>query len=196
MPLGPPIDFRGALRRSVAAEASVMRGPTGMSSIKCISHVNEGILAELPGVLDSSDLRRGRTGIKSRGLNLLYLPGEVAVHKVRHEPEVENLPRRDVADGGEKNNQDAADQGAAQGDLPGEDIVAIAADAEIDQQERRHHHGIADHHAVAGAKSIARRSSAHTQLKNHSTGVNRSETAAYSSRPFLEVRLSFRHPRI
>jgi hypothetical protein len=48
------------------------------------------------------------------------LRGEVAVHEVGHEVEVEDLPHGDVADGGDEGDQDAAGEGAAEGDLAGE----------------------------------------------------------------------------
>jgi hypothetical protein len=82
------------------------------------------------------------------------LRGEVAVHEVGHEVEVEDLPHGDVADGGDEGDQDAAGEGAPEGDFAGEGVVAVAADAEVDEQERRHHHGVAESHAVAGADLV------------------------------------------
>ena len=38
----------------------------------------------------------------------------------------------------------AAGEGAAERDLAGEGVVAVAADAKVDQQERRHHDGVAE----------------------------------------------------
>ena len=55
-----------------------------------IGHVDEGVLVELLGVLYGSDLRGGRGGVKSGGLDLVNLRGEVAVHEVGHEIEVED----------------------------------------------------------------------------------------------------------
>jgi len=63
------------------------------------------------------------------------LRGEVAVHEVGHEVEVEDLPGGDVADGGDEGDQDAAGEGAAEGDLAVQVVVAVAADAEVDEQE-------------------------------------------------------------
>jgi hypothetical protein len=82
------------------------------------------------------------------------LRGEVAVHEVRHEVEVDDLPHNDVADGSDERDQDAAGEGAAEGDLARERVVAVAADAEVDEQERRHHRGIAEYQAVAGADLV------------------------------------------
>ena len=126
---------------------------------KGVGHVHEGVLVELLRVLYGGDPRGGGGGVKSGRLNLVNLRGEVAVHEVGHEVEVEDLPRGDVADGGDEGDQDAAGEGAAEGDLAAEDIVAVAADAEVDQQERRHHDGVAESHAVAGA-DLARRGEA------------------------------------
>src|ERR1700730_10304665 len=97
-----------------------------------VGHVDEGILVELLRALYGSDLRGGGGGAKSGGLDLVNLRGEVAVHEVGHEVEEEDLPHGDVADGGNEGNQDAAGEGAAEGDLAGEGIVAVAADAQVD----------------------------------------------------------------
>jgi len=97
-----------------------------------VGHVDEGVLVELLRALYGSDLRGGGGGVKSGGLDLVNLRGEVAVHEVGHEVEVEDLPHGDVADGGDEGDQDAAREGAAEGDLAGEGVVAVAADAEVD----------------------------------------------------------------
>ena len=97
-----------------------------------VGHVDEGVLVELLRALYGSDLRGGGGGVKSGGLDLVNLRGEVAIHEVGHEVEVEDLPRGDVADGGDEGDQDTAGEGAAEGDLAGESVVAIAADAEVD----------------------------------------------------------------
>src|SRR5208282_898264 len=109
-----------------------------------VGHVDEGVLVELLRVLDGSDLRGGGGGVKSGGLDLVNLRGPVAVHEVGHEVEVNDLPRDDVEDAGDEGDEDAAGEGAAEGDLASQIIVAVAADAEVDQQERRHHHGVAE----------------------------------------------------
>jgi hypothetical protein len=82
------------------------------------------------------------------------LRSEVAVHEVGHEVEVDDLPHGDVADGGDEGDQDSAGEGAAEGDLAREGVVAVAADAEVDEQERRHHHGVAENHAMAGTDLV------------------------------------------
>src|SRR6266702_4018680 len=82
-----------------------------------VGHVDEGVLVELLRVLYGSDLRGGGGGVKSGGLDLVNLRGEVAVHEVGHEVEVEDLPHGDVADGCDEGDQDAAGEGAAEGDL-------------------------------------------------------------------------------
>ncbi len=97
-----------------------------------VGHVDEGILVELLRVLYGGDLGSSGGGVKPGGLDLVNLRGEVGVHEVGHEVEVEDLPHRDVADGGDEGDQDAAGEGAAEGDLASEGVVAIAADAEID----------------------------------------------------------------
>ena len=104
----------------------------GQGLYEGVGHVDEGVLVELLRVLYGSDLRGGGGGVKSGGLDLVNLRGEIAVHEVRYEVEVEDLPRGDVADRGDEGDQDAAREGAAEGDLAGEGVVAVAADAEVD----------------------------------------------------------------
>src|SRR5580704_12916074 len=95
-----------------------------------IGHVDEGVLVELLRVLYGSDPRSGGGGVKPGGLDLVNLRGEVAVHEVGHEVEVEDLPHGDIEDGSDERDQDAAGEGAAERDLTGEGVVAVAADAE------------------------------------------------------------------
>ena len=109
---------------------------------------------ELLEVLDTGDLPGGGSGVKAGGPHTLDLGGEIAVHEVRHEVEVENLPHGDVADAGDEGDQEAAGEGAAEGDLAGEGVVAVAADAEVDEQERCHHDGVAEGQAVSGAHLV------------------------------------------
>ena len=97
-----------------------------------VGHVDEGVLVELLRPLYGSDLRGGGGGVQSGGLDLVNLRGEVAVHEVGHEVEVEDLPHGGVADGGDEGDQDAAGEAAAEGDLAGEGVIAVAADAEVD----------------------------------------------------------------
>jgi hypothetical protein len=116
-----------------------------------VGHVDEGVLVELLGALDGGDPGGGGGGVKPGRPNLVNLRGEVAVHEVGHEVEVDDFPGGDVADGGDERDEDAAGEGAAEGDLAGEGVVAVAADAEVDEQERGHHVGVAEQQAVAGA---------------------------------------------
>src|ERR1700736_1722930 len=95
-----------------------------------VGHVDERVLVELLRALYGGHLCSARGGVKCRGLDLVNLRGEVAVHEVGHE--VEDLPHGDVADGGDEGDQDAAGEGAAEGDLASEGVVAVAADAEVD----------------------------------------------------------------
>src|SRR5215472_9921509 len=99
---------------------------------ECVSDVDEWVLVELLRPLDGSDLRRGGGGVKSGGLDLVNLCSEIAVHEVGHEVEVEDLPHGDVAHGGDEGDQDAAREGAPEGDLASEGVVAVATDAEVD----------------------------------------------------------------
>ena len=138
-------------------------------------------------MLYGSDLRGGGGGVKSGGLDLVNLRGEVAVHEVGHEVEVEDLPHGDVADGGDEGDQDAAGEGAAEGDLAGEGVVAVAADAEVDQQERRHHDGVAESHAVAGADLVGEQKRA-----AHKDGDDEAGDEAEGEDGFLHVRLLVR----
>jgi hypothetical protein len=60
------------------------------------------------------------------------------------------------ADGGDEGDQDAAGEGAVEGNLAVEGVVAVAADAEVNEQERRHHDGVAESQAaVAGAVLVS-----------------------------------------
>src|SRR5436309_2581312 len=97
-----------------------------------VGHVIQVVLEELLRAEYASDMPGGGGGVKSGGLDLVNLRGEVAVHEVGHELEVEDLPHGDVADGGDEGDQHATGEGAAEGDLAGEGIVAVAADAEVD----------------------------------------------------------------
>src|SRR6201998_4922549 len=109
-----------------------------------VGHVDEGVLVELLRALDGAHPRGDGGGVKSGGLDLVNLPGEVAIHEVGHEVEVENLPRGDVADSGDEGGHDAAGEGAAEGDLPGEVVIAVAPNTEGDEKGRRPHEGGAD----------------------------------------------------
>src|SRR5215831_8680216 len=135
-----------------------------------VSHVDEGVLVQLLRPLYGSDLPGDGGGIKSGGLDLVNLCGEVAVHEVGHEVEVEDLPHGDVANGRDQGNQDAAGEGAAERDLAAEDVVTVTADAEVDQQERRHHHGVAENHAVAGADLVCYEKRAAHKDGDHDAG--------------------------
>ena len=64
--------------------------------------LTKGFLVELLRALYGSDLHGGGGGVKSGGLDLVNLRGEVAVHEVGHEVEVEDLPHGDVADGSDE----------------------------------------------------------------------------------------------
>ena len=98
--------------------------------------------------------RGGGGWVKSGGLDLVNLRGEVAVHEVGYEVEVDDLPRGDVADGGDEGDQDATGEGAAEGNLACEGVVTVAANAEVDKQERRHQDGVADSQAVAAGADL------------------------------------------
>jgi len=56
-----------------------------------VSRVDEGVLVELLRPLYGRDLRGGSGRVKSGGLDLVNLRGEVAIHEVGHEVEVEDL---------------------------------------------------------------------------------------------------------
>src|SRR5271165_4407446 len=71
----------------------------GQGLYEGVGHVDEGVLVELLGALYGSHLPGGGDRVKSGGLDLLNLRGEVAVHEVGHEVEIKDLPRSDVADG-------------------------------------------------------------------------------------------------
>jgi hypothetical protein len=138
-------------------------------------------------MLYGSDPRGGGGGIKSGGLDLVNLRGEVAVHEVGHEVEVEELPHGDVADSGDEGDQNAAGEGAAERDLAGEIVVPVAADAEVDQQERRHHDGVAESHAVAGADLVCEEKRA-----AHKDGDDEAGDEAEGEDDFFHVRLLVR----
>ena len=67
-----------------------------------VGHVDKGILVELLRAPYGSNLRGSGRGVKPGGLDLVNLRGEVAVHEVGHEVEVEDLPHGDVADGSDE----------------------------------------------------------------------------------------------
>ena len=119
----------------------------------------------------------------------MNLRGEVAVHKVGHEVEVKDLPCPNVADGGDESDQDAAGEGAAEGDLAGEVIVAVAADAKVDEQERRHHDGVAENHAAAGADLVGEKKRAIHKDRDHDAGDE-----AEREDSFFHVRLLVMRP--
>ena len=112
------------------------------------------------------------------------LCGEVAVHEVRNEVEVENFPHGDVADGGDESDENTAGEAAAEGDLASEGVVAVAADAEVDEQERRHHDGVAEGHAVAGADLVGEE-----QRAAHEHGHDEAGDKAEGEDGFLHGRL-------
>ncbi len=70
----------GTLRRRTAAEMRVMMADR-QGLHEGVGHVDEGVLVELLRALDGSDPRGGGGGVKSGGLDLVNLPGEVAVHE-------------------------------------------------------------------------------------------------------------------
>ena len=67
-----------------------------------VGHVDKGVLVELLRVLDGGHPRGDGGRVKPGGLDLVNLRGEIAVHEVRHEVEVKDLPCGDVADGGDE----------------------------------------------------------------------------------------------
>jgi hypothetical protein len=121
---------------------------------KGICHVDQRVLIQLRRALNRSDLRRNGGRVKSGGLYFMNLRREIAIHEVRHEVEIKDLPHGDVAEAGDERDQDATGKGAAEGDSTGELVVAITADAEVNQQERRDHDGIAQSHTVGGADLV------------------------------------------
>ena len=149
-----------------------------------VGHVDEGVLVELLRTLYGGDLRGSGGGVKAGGLHLLNLRGEVAVHEAGHEVEVEDLPCSDVADGRDEGDLDAAGEGAAERDLPAESAVAIAADAEVDYQERGHHDGVAESHAVADADLVGEE-----KRSSHKDGDDEAGDEPESKDGFLHVRL-------
>ena len=119
-----------------------------------VGHVDEGVLVELLRVLYGADLGGGGGGVEAGGLDVVDLRGEVAIHEMGHEVEVKDLPHDDVEGAGDKRDEEAAGEGAAEGDAAVEGVIAVGADAEVDEHEGRHHDGVAEHHAVCGAEAI------------------------------------------
>jgi hypothetical protein len=159
----------------------------GQGLHESVGHVDEGVLVALLRALDGSDPRGGGGRVKSGGLDFVNLRGEVAVHEVGYEVEVDDLPRGDIANGGDEGDQDAAGEGAAEGDLTGEVVVAVAADAKVDEQERCHHHGVAENQAVAGAKLVG-----DEKLAAHQDGDDETGDEAEGEDGFLHERLLVR----
>ncbi len=188
----------GGSDRGVAAEDG--RGDqsddeaNGEGLDKGVGHVDQGVLVELLRVPYGSDLRGGGGGVESGGLDPVDLGGEIAVHKVGHEVEVDDLPHGDVADGGDERNQDAAGEGAAEGDSTCERGVAVAADAEVDEQERRHHDGIAENHAVAGADLVGKEERpAHEDGDNEARDEAEGEDSLFHMTLLMRVRMESRY---
>src|SRR5580698_8753884 len=115
---GPGFD-RGSAAKDGSGDQSNDKAD-GQGLHEGVGHVDEGVLVELLRVLYGSNLRGGGGGVKSGGLDPVNLRGEVAVHEVGHEVEVDDLPHGDVADAGDQGDQDAAGEGTAEGDLTGE----------------------------------------------------------------------------
>ena len=153
-----------------------------------VGHVDERVLVQLLSALDFSDLRRGGGGIQSRSLDLVDLRGEITVHEVGYEVEVENLPGCDVANDGDERDQDAAGEGAAERDLASQGIVSIAANAEVHQQERRHHHRVAQKHAVVTGPELG----GDQKLAVHKDGDHEAGDQPEGENDFLHVRLLVR----
>ena len=101
-----------------------------------------------------------------------------------YEVEVDDFPHGDVADGGDEGDQDAAGEGAAEGDLAREIVVAVAADTEVDKQKRRHHDGVAENHAVAGANLVG-----DEERATHQDGNDNAGNEAEGEDAFLHTRL-------
>jgi hypothetical protein len=152
---------------------------------KGVRHVDKGVLVQLLGVLDGGDPRGGGSGVEAGGLQLVNFCGEVAVHEVGHEIEVQNFPHNNVADGADERDKDAASEGAAEGDLAREGVVAVAADAEVDEQERRHHNGVAEDQAVVAGADLVR----DEQRSAHEDGHDQAGDEAESEDDFFHVRL-------
>ena len=76
---------------------------------------------------------------------------------------------------------------------PAEGVVAVAADAEVDQQERRHHDGVADNHAVAGADLVGEQKRAVHKDGDHDAGDQaEGEDGFLHGRLLVQVRMESR----
>ena len=73
---------------------------------------------------------------------------------------------------------------------PAEVVVAVAADAEVDQQERRHHDGVAEDHAVAGTDLVGEQKRAVHEDRDHDAGDEaEGEDGFLHGRLLLRVRM-------
>jgi len=68
-----------------------------------------------------------------RSLEFVDDMGVIFVHKVVHEIEVDNFPGEDVEGARDQGNANAYTEGFAKADGASADIVAVRADAEIDE---------------------------------------------------------------
>jgi hypothetical protein len=80
---------------------------------------------------------------------------EVAVHEAVEEAEVDDLPRDDVKDAGDKGNADADGEGAAEGDGAIGEIVPVGADTEVDKEEGKDDGGVANVIALVAVVEVA-----------------------------------------
>ena len=82
------------------------------------------------------------------GLDVLDLGGPVVVHHVGHEVEVDDLPGEDVDAARNEGDAEADEEGSAKGDGAVGEVVAVGADAEVDEQRDEDDGGVADDEAL------------------------------------------------
>jgi hypothetical protein len=121
-----------------------------------VEGVDEGVLVELLRVADGGDFGLNGFGGAGCGLNLLDLVSEVAVHEAVEEVEVDDLPRDDVKDAGDKGNADADGEGAAEGDDAAGEVVPVGADAEEDEEPGEDDGGVADDQAFLAVVDVVK----------------------------------------
>lgn len=120
-----------------------------------VEGVDEGVLIELLRVADGGDFGLDGFGGAGCGLNLLDLVSEVAVHEAVEEVEVDDLPRDDVKNAGDKGDANADGEGAAEGDGAVGEVVTVGADAEEDKEEGEDDGGVAKVIAFVAVVEVA-----------------------------------------
>lgn len=123
---------------------------------------------------DGSDLGLDGFCGAGRGLNLLDLVSEIAVHEAVEEVEVDDLPRDDIEEAGDEGDANADAEGAAESDGAAGEVVPVGADAEVDKEEGKHDGGVPDDQGFLAVVEVAEESEG---AAHHDGGKNAGDEA-------------------